>query len=226
VVTRREAILGPDHPEVAYAQENLGQAELDVGRDDDALTRCQRAGRTLAASNGLEPTRRAGALLCVGQAQRQRGELDAAETTLTEALALGESVKPPIARLPYILAALAAVETDRGQPARALARIDRAISMMDNPVDRVEFLVPRARALNDLGRGDQARHQLELIAGELQGGPRLQADFDFQLARALWAERAARPRARQLAAAARATYVDRHLDRDRDAVDAWLTAHR
>jgi tetratricopeptide (TPR) repeat protein len=226
VVTRRAAILGPDHPEVAYAQENLGLAALELGRQDDALARCQRAERIMTATTGLAPTRRAGALQCIGKAQRQRGELDAAAATLTEALTLGESVTPSIARLPYLLDALAAVESDRGQPARALALIDRAITLMDNPVDRVEFLVPRARALNDLGRGDQARHQLELIAGELQGGPRLQADFDFQLARALWADRAARPRARQLAAAARATYVDRHLDRDRDAVDAWLAARR
>ncbi len=226
VLARREAVLGAAHPLVAFAAQNLGDAELDVGRNDAARARCQRAVQTLAAVSGLEPTRRAGALACVGRAEHQLGHLDAAARILGEAVSLGESVTPTIAGLPYALTSLALVECDRGDPARALALIDRAITMMDNPVDRVQFLVPRARALNDLGRGDQARHQLELIAGELQGGPRLQADFDFQLARALWADRAARPRARQLAAAARATYVDRHLDRDRDAVDAWLTAHR
>ena len=225
VVTRREQALGLDHPDVAFVLSNLAMVDLDEGAPERAHERCVRAVEILIATPALGPGRAVSALRCRGNAAMQLGRLDDASEAFTAALAASEATTPPDDALPYVLADLAALDCERGQPALALPRLDRAEADMDNPTDRALMAVVRGRALNELGRAAEARRVLEPLVGALDRGPAIQAELELELARALWPDRTARAHARTLATAAAARLDPAGPPNLRARLDAWRRAH-
>ncbi|MBQ7666380.1 MAG: hypothetical protein IJS46_00080 [Kiritimatiellae bacterium] len=105
----------PDSWEAFY---NLGSARLAAGRASDAISPLAKAVRL---AGGTEETR---PLEALAAAQRLIGNPDAAYFTL-------KAVEEKVYRKPWLLASLAAVEMDRGNPGSAKAYLADALEIDD-----------------------------------------------------------------------------------------------
>ena len=95
---------------------NLGSARLRAGRAGDAVSALSKAAKLAAGTDETRP------LEALAEAQRLAGDHDAAYFTL-------KAVEEKVYRKPWLLASLAAVELDRGNPGSAKAYLDDALEI-------------------------------------------------------------------------------------------------
>ena len=212
----REAAFGPDHVSLSPVLVNLGNLALDRGDLVTARSRCERSLAIAEASGSAADT----ILRCLGNARAEAGELALARDFLERSLATA-----PLDRQPYARLALADLELSLGEAAAALPRCEAALAQLGAHTDRPRAVACLGRALIALGRGAEAVAPLTEALAQLErdrGRQRDHADLRFALAQATWRDRAARPRARELAELARADYQAINATRRLAAVDAWL----
>lgn len=212
---RTRAVLGPEHPELAWIE--LGRAHMADAREDhgEALHRLAIALAIVERGFGPADLALVPFLEAVAESHRAHGDPAAAAqqaervaTLLAAELGEHPAVAEAIHRLALALEAA-------GQPERARYEHERALALWERT--RGSKHADLAYALTSLGvldlqAGTPARavERLER-ALELRGGrgldPRLLARTQFALARALHREGSDDPRARELASRARSTFA-------------------
>jgi hypothetical protein len=119
----REAIYGPDHPEVGITLTSLGGVEHHLGELEQARVTLERALAIDEAVYGSEHPQVGSALRCVGNVQQQLGQLADAHGTLQRALRIFEAVYGLEHSLVAItLSGLGVVEEQRGSWSRHAVR--------------------------------------------------------------------------------------------------------
>ncbi len=125
-----EAVHGPAHPDVAYALGNLASSLLDLGEFASARSHAARALEIQKRALGPENPAIAETHLRLGSSLAGIGELDAAEDQVNRALALLET-HPDTARLAYALEQKGELLLARGEPARGVEPLTRAVSLLE-----------------------------------------------------------------------------------------------
>jgi Tfp pilus assembly protein PilF len=149
-LTMKEAIYGPEHPEVARALGGLGNVQRELGELESARVTLQRALAIDEAVFGPEDPHVAGTLTNLGIVQLLLGELEAARLTLKRALTIHEAVHGPehadvactLGNLGIVQRQLGRFEEARSSQQRVLA-IEEAVHGPEHP--------EVARTLNNLG---------------------------------------------------------------------------
>jgi DNA-binding SARP family transcriptional activator len=122
---RARRLAGGDGPELARIAAVEGAALCDVGRYDRAFTRLREATAQAAAAGDLR--RQAYAASMIGRAHLLRGELDAAEAPLQQAMQLAR--QSWTAFLPWPQALLSEVLLARGEVAAATGLLEHAFAL-------------------------------------------------------------------------------------------------
>jgi eukaryotic-like serine/threonine-protein kinase len=217
----RESALGRMHPLTVSLLGNLASVNLDLGLTELGLEQCR---RQLAVDDdvlGATAGARIITLKCIGVALTDLGRLDEARTTLDAALASGEASGGRASYLPYVLTALANVESRAGRIDRAAALIDRANITFEAHPDRARMVAVRALILNQLGRRAEALAILDDTLAT-KPGPAYLAALRFSLAQVLWSDPRQRVRAIALATQARTGFEQIHFAVRLTEVTAWL----
>ncbi len=94
-LTIKEAVYGPEHPEVARTLGSLGNVQRELGDLEPARRTLQRALEINEAAFGPEDPHVAGTLTNLGIAQLKLGKLEQAGVTLQRALEIYEAVHGP-----------------------------------------------------------------------------------------------------------------------------------
>jgi tetratricopeptide (TPR) repeat protein/predicted Ser/Thr protein kinase len=200
VLAIREKTLGPDHPHVATALNYLGDVVRLQGDYEHARELLERALAIREKTLGPDHPNVAAALLTLGLVARSLGRYDDARGFHERAVAIREKTSGP--DHPGVALSLTHVGIallDLAKPADALAPLERAVTI--GTTTQWVYYWPLART-------------------------------QFALARALWTAPTSkgrdRPRARTLAAQARATYAaaGEASKADLADVEAWLAEHR
>jgi tetratricopeptide (TPR) repeat protein len=227
-IALQEAALGPDHPEVAKTRSNSVGVFIAAGELDRAR---QVLERNVAVFDELDPSHPllASTLNNLAEVLRLQGETEAAERHHLRALAirrqrLGDH-HPEVTRSLLSLAALALRRGDVRTAGQRCEEAKKSISGSDANNKAVAGIVETCRGEVELRAGHSSRavaifeHALQLHGTEDPG--RL-ADTQFALARALPAS--ARPRALELARAARESFQRQKAYRAQDIaeIDRWL----
>jgi tetratricopeptide (TPR) repeat protein len=157
-----ERALGPDHPAVATAIDNLGMASLAQGRLDRALELHRRALAIRERTVGGEHPSVASSLQNLGNVHHARGEYAEAEKFHRRALALLErTVGPEHADVSAALTDLARAVRLQGRLDEALALDERALALGEklfgpkHPAFAAQ-LINAGVLLKRLGRHDEA----------------------------------------------------------------------
>jgi eukaryotic-like serine/threonine-protein kinase len=232
-VAIRERALGPTHVKLGPALVNRAMVSVDLGRTDDAVRDLERAVTIFEAARGPDHPDVAEALDHLGDALIAQHKLAEAGRDLERALAITEhALGPDHPDLGFILVNLGELSWERGEYDRARHLLGRAESVWraargaDNP-DLAFAVVDLAQVALSEGKLAEARALAERALRLWDHRPPERARSQFVLARVLWSSPADRPRARDLALAARATYARLGAERARPAIDlaAWMAAH-
>ena len=228
-----EPSLGAEHPTVGDLHNNLGNALVSQGDLAGAEAEQRRALGIYRDSLGPAHPSTAGALANLANIAVLRGAPELAAPRYREALAILAALPTPHpdeARIAYNFGACQVRQQD---PVGARISFERAVAVQrrsqrpDHP-DLAAYLT--GLGITDVERGEPARAiaPLEEAVQILVTAPRdplYLAQARFELARALWASRKDRPRARALAEQARKTYREvANADRFLGEVEAWLAA--
>ncbi|MCB9704533.1 MAG: serine/threonine protein kinase [Myxococcales bacterium] len=206
-IAERTALLGPLHPELATAHNNLAASLMALDDLDGAIAAIERAIVITRDNFGGSHFLIGAALLHLGAIDRHRGFLERALTEYEEALAiLTEIFGPSHSHVALARCAEADVLQALGRPEEGLAEAERgaALYVADGgpyECDRLMCDVVRARALHDLDRHAEGLRLLEAALPVLEANtcpPEERVDIHHLLARELWELRGARERARIL----------------------------
>mgnify|MGYP000025184986 CR=1 FL=1 len=174
VLAIREAVLGPQHPDLSASLNNLGLA-LNARGDHAASIRAQeRALEIRKASLGPDHPELAATLSNLALAHRAAGDLATADELNRQALALAEAaLGPDHPTVANILNTLASVAQDQGHLEEARTMLERSIAI------RVRTLGPEhssvatsqcnlAGVLLNLGEVDAARRLYDLAVPQVE----------------------------------------------------------
>ena len=227
----RTRALGPDHPEVGDTLIGIGKLEFLRGDHDAALRATQRALVVLTRAHGPDSTRVGSVKMNLAVMYRQQKQYAQALALNAEVRALYEKTLPPgHAKLLSVRGNTANVLRELGRHDQAIAEYRQLLALQESgglaPANLVGTLL--GLGLTHLVRGapTEAVGPLERALKLSAAGedPFLRAQVELALARALWASKQDRPRARKLAEATaaglRAAGTDgAELLRE---VEAWL----
>lgn len=133
---------------------NLGSARLRAGRAADAVAPLSKAAKLAAGTDETRP------LEALAEAQRLSGDPDAAYFTL-------KAVEEKVYRKPWLLASLAAVELDRGNPGAAKAYLADALEIdSGEPVALFNRAVLESRQGQDFDHPAAARDLAAFLLSE------------------------------------------------------------
>jgi tetratricopeptide (TPR) repeat protein/tRNA A-37 threonylcarbamoyl transferase component Bud32 len=235
----RRQVYGEDHPQVAAALREVGNASAAAQDFDAALPKMQEALRIQRAASGGRSIDVAVLLDDIGRILRRRGDLDGAIRNHTDALEIWQEVlgdphadlAVSLLNIGYTLVAAGRYEDALAQQRRALAMFEAALGA-EHP-----YLVYASNSVGsslvELSRFAEARPVLEhaLTLTHLSVDPTLFAETKFTLSHALVddpsATAADRARARALATEARESYRTQP-ERWRPQIgqiDEWLRKH-
>jgi tetratricopeptide (TPR) repeat protein/predicted Ser/Thr protein kinase len=181
-LTLAERGLGPNHPDTAPFLNTLGQLQ----RSDDPSAATALHERALAISvraRGPKHAATATALARLGEAHLARGALHEAEASLSEALAIRETLGRETPEVAEVLVALGDLELARNRPAEALTRLERAVQIRERggvaAHQLAEARFALARALAAAGTQDgRSRALAEQAAATLRSeGPAARAQL-------------------------------------------------
>jgi serine/threonine-protein kinase len=230
-----QRVFGPDHPEVALTSINRGISLANLGQNDDALRDFERAEVIFAKALGPDHPRVGVALNHACATLIDLGRFDEARRACERSLAITEHALGPdhlevcgtLLNLGEIALHRRAYDEARRVVVRA-ETLQRAALGPDH-TRLAEAYRAHAEIALAQGRHGEARSLAERAVHMLEATPkRLDLARDsFVLARVLWTSLADRPRARELARAARATYAQLGAQRSRPAIDLaeWLAGH-
>ncbi|MFO0635710.1 MAG: tetratricopeptide repeat protein [Nannocystaceae bacterium] len=114
-IASREAIGGPEHPDLATVRSNLGVAFTLLGRNERAEQEYRRAEAIAVAAFGPKHPEVASALANRGNLAHQRGDDDEALALHREALAIRIEIGAPTATLASSWVNIGAIERARGR---------------------------------------------------------------------------------------------------------------
>jgi eukaryotic-like serine/threonine-protein kinase len=231
----REALLGPDHPDVAVTLHNLGLFRILIGDHDEARALLERALVIRTDSLGPEHPDVADTVDDLGSVLRELGDLEGARRNHERALAIrvaayGREHRKVGGSLTNIALTLEA----SGDLAGAIVSYEEALTISEKAVGPEHPNV--ATVCSNLGAariasGDvnAGRALLERAVAIFESNPGMQigeADASFRLARVLVDDgEHAQRRAHVLAERALADHRAASRDDEVDAVEAWLAAH-
>jgi eukaryotic-like serine/threonine-protein kinase len=232
-----ERTLGPDHPHVAACLTTLGAVRQAEGKFDEATALHERARRIRAAAFGPESADVAASLTHLGNACYGRGEHDDAIRLWTQSLSITEkTLGPDHPNVAFAYNNLGAVRHAQGEYDAAVEPYTRALALREKALGEDHPDV--AATLNNLALVQHERRAYpEAIAAferALAIRERGKSPVDdiaasrFGLARTLWAAGIDRPRADELANAAREAWRARGAA-GADAlkmVDEWLATRK
>lgn len=211
----RRSNLGSEHPLVASSLNNLGIVAERQGNLAAARAHYTEALAIRERLLGKNHPKLAGLINNLGNVFFREGKLDRAAAHLRRALALKETQGRDHQRLTSTLDNLAQVQMKRGEHTAALALLERslAIATARLPADHPDIaytLTALGECQRVLGRHAAAVAALERALRLRQATTVPEVDLattQFELARALWAKRAGRARALELAKAARQQFA-------------------
>ncbi|MCY1059341.1 tetratricopeptide repeat protein [Nannocystis sp. SCPEA4] len=231
-----EAARGEDHPQVALVLFHMSGALRKLGKGRAALDTAKRALRSFEATEGARPLV-ADALLTIGSAERELGNLDAALAAQRKARAIYEEVfGPEHEGVGNALEGLGDSLLRQGDVAAALDHYERALALREK-AQGAEF-IDNAFALAGIGEAQVGRGEAAAAIPPLERAqallekhqilPSLLARVRFLLARALWDAGQSHDQALRLAA--RAEEAFRALatpvgDADARRVGEWVASH-
>ena len=206
---RMERVLGPEHPEVATTYGNLGSAALAVGDLEAAVRHTEHAREILARAFGDEHPELARIYNNLGTLRVRAEKYGDAIPWYERALALRiKLLGKDHTDTANTAGNLADAYLNLGQPAKALVLIEQALAGHRASVGEKHprygaTLGMRGRAEVALGRTRAGIATLEAAIASMSAHPNPIREFlgeaRFALARALWPDRRARPRALALA---------------------------
>ena len=232
-----EQTLGPDHPELAVYLGNLGLVAKKQQRYAEAKTYLERSLTIMQAALGPDHPQVGLALTNLGNLETRAGNYAVARGYHERALGIWEgALGPEHPAVATTLNNLGTVARLEGDAAQARGYYERSLAIKYTALGPDHPSVASAAtglglALLDLGLPGPAVAKFEgalRIETAHDVDPLDVAETRFGLARALWDAPAAdgrdRPRSRELAELARATYADAgpELATELEAVDAWL----
>jgi len=156
----RRQVLGKEHLEVAVTTYHLANALHGLERDSEAGQAYADAVRIMKQAAGPDD-RRVGVLLNgLAEFQLENGDLDAAYTSITEALEINIDAWPEGHRTTAQSRLTAArIELARGQTEAAVAHVDTALQVFDTTPGAQDQAALAAAvlaiALHELGRSDR-----------------------------------------------------------------------
>ena len=229
-----EEALGPEHPNVAIAINNLAQTRQDQGAYEEALALNLRALAIKQKVHGEQHAAVGDALANTGRLLSTMKRRAEARTYFERALAIREKVLEPMhPDLAVSISQLGLEYEANGEHAKALAMVERALAIREKRDPQHPDMVSGLRAVAKVraAMGD-ARIAVPLleralkIAEAKQVEPWIRHETQLQLAQALWEARIDRPRALELARAAREGFVSDGAGRQAALAeaDAWLAA--
>lgn len=175
VVTSRSDLLGPRHPLVANAQNNLANLLDDMDREEEAILLFREAIETYRQSLGVEHSSVANSLFGMAEAYEDLGNLQGAEEALRSSLAIDERNLPPNHLfLASTRLRLGEVLLARGRASDAEPYFRRAVNSLNqespsnNETDlRIRALVGLAECLLEGGQGEEAILHAQAAASRL-----------------------------------------------------------
>ncbi len=235
----REAALGAEHPKVAGSLLDLGSVSRARGMNEQAQQYIERALPIVEKAFGADHRNVGVTLMNLGNVFEARGMYEQAQRHQERALSIFEKAvganHPLVATCLNNLGNALRAQGEHERARRHLersARIFEEVLGADHP-DLAHPLIGLARVALVLEDFDGARAYAERAVSNREGGkaaPELLAEARFVLARALWADRGQRPRARVLAEQAQEALVSGEVsgnaDLGLDEVEQWLETHR
>jgi eukaryotic-like serine/threonine-protein kinase len=228
--------LGADHPEIAAKLDNVGMVLNDLGRYDESIAPLEHAVEVLERAYGPDYRGVASARAKLGVSYLGQRKIDDAGRELERSAAIYErTLGPTYVELAYPVFYLGEVAWQRHDNPAARRHFQRARAIWQAAKDAVPAYlmsyadVGLAQVALSEGQIAEARslaeHALQVL-GVQPPGPML-AQSRFVLAQVLWISPADRPRALELARAARNVFDHIGAQRSVAAVElaAWLAAH-
>ncbi len=232
----REKAFGPDHPKVGFALSNVAEQVAVLGRREEALEMHRRALAIAEKAWGPDHPVTATQLMNTGIALKKLGRLDEALAHHRRAEAVAaKALGPDHPQVAEIWMAMADALFAKGRAREALELYRRALPILQKafgPTHRkpAAALTLIGQTLLNLDGPAAALPVLEELSALPTDSvaPRDLGARRFLLAVALWDSRRDRPRARQLAAAARADFARAGTGYEDELalIDRWLSRHR
>ncbi|HOX43875.1 MAG TPA: serine/threonine-protein kinase [Myxococcota bacterium] len=230
-----EKTLRPGHPSLGNAINRMAAALLKLGRMDEAIETFHRAHAIHLAAYGPNHTQTAGVVYNLGVLYNMQKKYDLAQRQFELAAAGYEAAQgpasPKVATIEYAICGMLRLQ---GRLEEGLAHCRRSREVSERipgapPLQLARTLVAIGQSTQNLGQPAEAIEPLERAVVLHQQGPTPAlevAEGRFELARALWAAKRDRPRARALAAQAweffkQAKDVD---EAQRAEIAAWVKA--
>jgi tetratricopeptide (TPR) repeat protein len=161
-----ENALGPEHPDVALALNNLGTCLEELGRADESLRMHERALAMRRKALGPEHPDVAESLVGTGNALRHLGRYAEARERLKSALALQEkALGPDHPEVAAVLLGQGRIALEQHRPAEAIAPLERALKLAPE-ILRPFIQAGLAEALWDSNRDRTRARELFLQARE------------------------------------------------------------
>ena len=216
--------LGADHPELARTLNNLGVAQVTLGRHEESLESCRESLRIFESVHGAAHLGVVSPLNCLVRAHTGLGDLEAAVRLGERAVRSCDShLSPTHAMVGKTAFPLASAYLEQGNNEAALNMYRRAVAAFepDHPY-LVWPLLGSAKALSALGRDSEAQQEASravtvAIERKLPSLP----DARAELARALW-KTGDRVRARIEASQALDEFAASGQQSKHDELAAWL----
>ena len=225
-----ERIIGPQNPEIARVLNVAADVALQEGKVDEAVATMRRAVATVEAALGADDSALVSYLMTLTDAELAAGDVPQARLTAARTVALVRKTDADSPDLSEAIQREAAVLAQERRHREAVPRFESALSLAEkvhgpeHPIvmwilaGAVDSLAatgqaPRAVAFAERARGIASTH-----------GPRVLAESELALARAMAADGRDRARAVAVAQAARARLEGTGCRRLQQQVDAWLTA--
>lgn len=168
-----EAQYGPDHPEVAKSLHDLGAAELQLEKLDDATAHLDRALAIFLRAYGERHPMVSATYMTIANVARMRGELDRAKQLyLSARQALVGLVPDDAAHFITIESGLGDIARAQDDCRAALPHYRRAVNLLErsgqHENDHATQLTNLGYCLQDVGRVAEARPVLERSLAELE----------------------------------------------------------
>jgi tetratricopeptide (TPR) repeat protein len=220
-----QKVLGPNHPDTAWSAAAVAECLARLGQLEEARQTLRGALTVHEETLGPDHFLTGQDLYWLGELELDLGNVDEAMALLTRALAIHRRVGNP-GFTAGVEESVGRAQLRKRQFAEALQSFERARALMpDGPdgANAVGAMAGAANALLGLGKRPQALELAERAAGVAGASPVDQAEARWALAQALDAGGRNRPRARELALAARQGFQRPGTPRAQlAAVDAWL----
>ncbi len=223
--------LGPDHPDVAHTQSNIGSTYVELNEPKLALPYIEQALKVRVSALGHDHVLVADTLKAKGDALHRLGELEAAELVLREGLAIDAKVAPDNPSAVALGAKLGENLLAQGRLSEALAVLNQAQEVATR-IDTIALDLPVSTGLvlEALDRRKEAETVLNQAVAKLNEAPTRDSQALSRarsgLAR-LWWVRGDKKAAREAAEAALADLA--HVEGDTServaTLKQWLASH-